>query len=713
MENTYSELLERISTELNDHINELEVRIKEYGSFNLVANSIFKNDVRPSSYYHDYVPGTQPTVPEYMSLIVLKFPFSIGFGEVLHANNLAKDFFEINELVNKIISKYTFIHYSKYNKTDDDLHKHDLSNIAKLFSANELLVRNPTFENFHWDLLEELYENFDELFKSRLGFDTNDAIRICITIADFIKEKLENSLKDYKSHVDEMYNEIIKYKYKNKRPKNFYPPEYLERFKQMTDKDIRSEFAQSMYAYELGILGHRLSFSANDISDMEQIEIDVVQKFLDHLSINFGAINPDFKSPEIMHPLKDTPILHHEGRYLCSSTSLLDYSLDRWFAKTLLKNNKEKYDKVRHDYLLSKGMTLISETLKANEIYTNLHYPEGEMDGLIFCDSNIYFIEAKSHLISDRAKKGYIDRIENHIEQIITSSYKQAIRTYKYLFGKKDVQFKDKKGRKILIDGSKHQNAYFISLTLEDLRAISCNLKVNNSIYLFEKDAFPWIVSLYDLRAVCEHMEGPSYFIQYLHRRKEFFKYDKLMVQDEMDILAYYLKRNLRFEDWLEKNNNSSIILLDSFLDDFNDYYHFIQGNSKRFYPKMVHYSISPIKNLVKALEESNLLYGKDAGAQILELGSKTKEELIKYIKKIKKQFAKDGYNHDFRIGGNDVNNHTWMLSYWVGPNTQEFVSWFENWIIKKFKEEPTDRFIAILDSGKNNYEITKIINLQ
>lgn len=344
----------------------------------------------------------------------------------------------------------------------------------------------------------------------------------------------------------------------------------------------------------------------------------------------------------------------------------------------------------------------------------NLTYPGGEMDGLLMCDSNIFFLEAKSHKISDRARRGFIDRIESDIKSVIKGSYSQAVRTYDYLFGKDNVEFKNERGQKVVINAAKYKNAYFITLTLEVFSSISTNLKVNNSFGLFNKDAFPWIISLYNLRAVCEHMESPAYFIQYLRRRKEFFKYEKLTIVDELDLLGHYLKRNLRFDDIIEKMyNDRSIIHLPSYIEEFNKYYLFKEGKTKKPVSKMVHYSAPPIKTLVRALQDSGLPHGIDAGSQLLELGSKTKKEFVQYIKKVKKRHSKDNDNHDFRIGGDDVNDKSWMFSYWVGPNEPEFIKFFEHWISIKFKEEPTNNYIAILDVGTKEYDIARILHFQ
>lgn len=708
------EHLRQIPIELDGHIKELESKIKQYGSFNLIADSMLRNQLRLADHYADYVPGAQITAPEYLTLICLKFPYCPGYKEMFDAKNVTQEFSDINDLVGKIIGKYTFVHYSKFHRQGEA--PSEIEQIAQLFSGHELLVRNPTFEAFHWDLIEGLYNKYEDDFKKTLGFTALEAIRLCQTIADYISEGFEESLNRLQKNATEMYEEIMRFKYKNKRPNVPFPEEHLQAYLQMPDRDIRMQFFESMIAYEMNMIGDTISFTAKDISEMEGIDIETVSRFLQSLSLSFGEINPDFSRPEIMHPLKDKPLIHHQERYICPSMSLLDYSLDRLFSKTLLLDPKkrEKYKLWRHEYLLAEGMKIISTTLNTTEWYTNLKYPNGEMDGIVFCGSNIFFIEAKGHLITDRAKKGYIDRIESHIEEIIKGSYSQAIRTYNYLSGKKDVEFTDKAERKVILDGSKYQNAYFISLTLEDMRSISCSLKVNNSLGLFDKETFPWIVSLYDLRVVSEHMEGPAYFIQYLHRRKEFFQYSKFFVDDELDLLAYYLVRNLRFDDLIEEHYERATNLhLDSYSDHFNRYYNYVHGVTRKPVAKLKHYTIQPIKTLVKVLEDSSFQFGVDAAVQLLELSSDTKKELIENIARIRKQFRKDTKNHDLRIGGTDMNGESWMFSYWVGPDEPVFRDYFQSWVHSKFKEEPCNRYIAILDSGKADYYIRDVILLQ
>lgn len=715
------EFLYRLTSEIQKDVEELESLINKYGSFNVIANSIARNSAQQQKSFRTGSDEPLPVVPEYVALICLKSPYHVGIGEFTNAQQVPADLYKIDQLAAAIVMKYSLVNHGRYDLYNEEGKFSELNFFAQNMTSEELMVRNDSFESHHWDLLEDLYTQYDEYFTEKLGFTVSNAIWICTAIADFLSDKIYTSATRGIENAKEMFEEIRLWKYKNKRPKNFYPDEYLEAFKHTDDNQIKRHFQASMMTYEMVMLGDNLSFTANDIASMDDgdLDINVIEAFLQKLSITFGSVNPDFSKPELIHPLKTTPLITHSGKYICPSVSLLDYSLDKLFADQLFQDNtkREKYKENRHEYLLHKGMEYLCDVLKPDISHTNLLYEngEGEMDGIIICDNHVLFIEAKGHRITDRAKKGYIDRIEHHIDEIVKASHSQAIRSYNHLFGKKDVVFKTKKGKKVIIDGSKFQNAYFISLTIESLRAVSCNLKIGNSLGLFTKDTFPWLVCLYDLRVVCEHMEGPSYLLQYLHRRKEFFKLQKFLINDELDILGYYLKQNLRFDQW-EKDDRykkSTVIHLTTLMSEFNQYYFYQQGITKKPVEIMKHYSAHPIKSLIKVLETCGLENRLQACIQILELGTKTKKEFIEKIRVLKKWFKKDSMNHDFRIVGDDLDGSTWMLSYWVAPPTEMMDDFFSKFVADTQKKYPHDSYIAILDSSSEKYEIRKIIQLK
>jgi|GEM_PF-1754213 len=713
---TKAALVERLTIEINGKIIRLEELIREYGSFNVIANAFVANQIGIAEGYEGDRPEKSPIVPEYLALVCLKFPYALGIGELVKAREVAKDFEEINDTARDIVQLYALLHQTRYDIFNDDGSINETEQMAASISAEELLVRNETFEEHHWERLEDLYRPHDAYFKEKLGFTIDEAIRICLTIQDHVNDNFRKGINGPMLHAQQMMKEVSAFKKDGSPTQNFYPPEMLEAFKSMGDEDLMNEFFGSMTTYAMTMMGHNLSFTAEQISENEDIDLETVNKFLAQFSIGFQEINPDFTMPEILHPLKDKPLLRHKNSYLCASLSLLDYALDRLFQKTLFADQKKanKYKLQRHDYLLDTGMKSLTDSLATQDFYTNLTYKDGdidgELDGLIFCGNNAFFIEAKSHQITDRAKKGYIDRLLNHVEEIVEESHFQAKRTYQYLKGKPAAEFKRKNGSKVVIDGSKFQNAYFISLTLEGIKAISTHLKVGNTLGLFDAHTFPWIVSLYDLRVICEHMEGPAYLIQYMHRRREFFKVQKFHIQDELDLLFYYLERNLRFDELLEKHKDRDYLHLSSMSDVFNAYYAYEQNNELPKVDKLKHYTIPEIKVMVKALEKCGIANSMDAAVQLLELGTDTKNQLIDAVKMIKKRFKKDNLNHDFRMmGDNGFENSTWMLSYWVGPNKPEVIAYFLDTVQRQFAQEKPNEYFALYDVGKDQYLFKKI----
>jgi len=51
-------------------------------------------------------------------------------------------------------------------------------------SSEELLVRNETFEDHHWELFEYLYTRYHDYFREKRGFTVGEAIHLCEIFAE-------------------------------------------------------------------------------------------------------------------------------------------------------------------------------------------------------------------------------------------------------------------------------------------------------------------------------------------------------------------------------------------------------------------------------------------------------------------------------------------------------------------------------------------------
>lgn len=98
--NDPEKIRDKLKKELNDHIIELEKMIRNYGSFNIIANSVARNHFKTNRDNDDE--GLKVTIPEYIALLCLKFPFSVGYRELTNMRDVPKDLHEINELTKRL-----------------------------------------------------------------------------------------------------------------------------------------------------------------------------------------------------------------------------------------------------------------------------------------------------------------------------------------------------------------------------------------------------------------------------------------------------------------------------------------------------------------------------------------------------------------------------------------------------------------------------------
>ena len=712
--NEREDWLKNLPLLLNDLISQLEKKISRLGSFNVIANICVRNQMYSAEDYSDYESQKSPIVPEYVSLLCLKGPFSLGFREILDSQNFAQEIYEINELALSVLIKARMLHEYPIIEKLEDQGIPDLQKIVFSITSEEYFVRNIAIEEHHWDVVKELYSPFDSILFDKLGFETLNAIGICLSIHKLITSRYNQSLDDYSKKWKESYFEIKRFKNNGERPVKFYPEEILTYLSKLPDKQLKAHFMEFADIYEMINLGNRLSFTAKELSDFSNIEINRVESFLNNLSIEFGQTTI-VSHPEIIHPLKEKPLVRHEDRFICGSISLLDYSVDKVFDKTLQKGNSpERYRTKKHDYLVKKGIQLLASCLPECDHYSHLKFNDefnnGELDGLIIYDNCLFFIEGKSHGITDRAKKGFVDRIEKHINEIIKDSHNQALRASQYALKNSSPVFFPQKGPKITIDKSIVRHTFLISLSFDPISNIALYIRTTNDLGLFSKSQFPWVVGLYDLMVIVDHMESTSFLIHFLYKRHEFFKTKKIDVHDELDVMAYYLKKGLYFDNLLEQGD-FQWGWLESFSDEINQYYFSKAGVIKRVKPKIMHHSSSKTKELLKAVDKSGLQGRTDLGLFILELSDTSQKSLHEYVAICKIKFIADTQLHDFSFGGNQ-HGEKWGFTYFIGKNTSSSIEKFNQFCSYKLNTTGSKNWYGIFDTSEEGYKFIDMISL-
>lgn len=635
-------------------IKELELRIKEliknFNSFDLLANISFYNHLHSTEKYNDYREDKMFVISELVSLFALQDEYR---ETSLYSR---EDWYEPYESVQKIAHEYvtlkSFISQAQFSNSP-------IEQIASKTYRDENTVRNPGFPEHHFEIVEELYKPIEDNIYNNFGFTIAQSVCLRKKIQELINKKYFDArsltIIDSNKHIDEILE------FKNHRiEKGFlFSNEELIKYSKYEEDEIRNytnaHFGNELH-YELGTI---LSFTNKELSDFAQIDIEKVDKFLSLLSCDFNSKKYFFElfSPE--NVLKSKPIIHNRGRYLIPSMPLLTWSVEPIIENFLKRDNKlqSKFKDLKHDYLLETGLNLFSKIFSNShsQIYPpNLSYPleDGETDGLILYDTNLFIIEAKGHRFTNRAKKGKIDRTQKHIEEIVKESYDQGVRTIEYLKQNDKAFFYPKGQKKVTIDTFDIRKHFIISLTIEPLGHLTPLIKATNEIEYFNKDYFPLIISLYDLIVLADHIESPSILIDYIERRSQFLLESKAYIYEEMDILSYYfhnrLDRNIMFGN--AEGRNATQIYFDNETDRINDYYFSKYGYRDTPVNKMELELPEGTIWLIKGIEKANFKYKSKIVSVLLEFSHKSIEQLMSYIIKLKSDFEMDKKLHDCSI---------------------------------------------------------------
>lgn len=657
-EEIQKESFERIPKEVVETYQTICEIIKGFNSFDLISNASFYNSLHDTDKYSDYRGDKHFFVSEVIALICLKNEF------ISETKYSVQEFYEklqeLQKLTLKYCSKKQFADNIDYQKTNL------LSEITNRISNDELNIRNPGHPEHHYIFSEKLYSKIDDYLISEFGYTAEDSIIIRKSISKFINERYSKQYKKIRKEAFGCANEAKRYRKSRKRNENsILTTEQLEELSSMNyNKAVKilvNALASEVYYHFSDIY----SFSAKELSDYTGLNYERVESFLNHYSCSFPSLTDD---DEVYSPnsiLKTTPIICHESTYIIPSIPQLTWAVENVIENSIKtsKKLKNKWSAIRHDFLLEQSFKyfeqiLPNSTILPQNLYYNYDDKMCETDGIIIYDKVLFVIEAKGHRISEKSKQGHELKTKDHLDHIIEDSYKQGIRTIKYIDSNEVSEFKTKNGKKYHLRRNQFNDIVLVTLTLEPLGNLSMYIKATNKIGYFKDGHFPWIVSLYDLVVIADLFYNPLLFVHYIKRRKAFLSHDFLQTHEELDLIAYYQYNYLDISKALKsaKDKNMSYVFYGPDTDDINDYYMYKFGHKTKFTPKPSFYIHSDLDKLLLELDKSLLEHRVMIALMMLELSQDSIKRMMSMIKKTKHSFIKDKELHDCSVYTEDAN---------------------------------------------------------
>ena len=348
-----------------------------------------------------------------------------------------------------------------------------------------------------------------------------------------------------------------------------------------------------------------MSVTVPALAERAGVYVEQAQRFLKlfSLDIGCGASPQDFVDHK--NPLSRHPLIHDgAGNYLCSSFSNLFFALRPTLSEHLLESRyRERFARQRARYLESAAVAALTSALRPTTVLQNVKWSDAgadyETDGLLILDTAAVIVEAKSHLLSAKARRMSV-RLNDDLEQIIKESADQAVRLREVIERDHALRVIPDRGPAEVLDLANVRHIYCLTVALEDLTLLTTASHGLATQGLQERSSRqPLALSLSSLEVICDLVEFPAQLLHYLSRRARAHEQGRVGTFEELDFFGYYLKRGL----YKDADDTAPLWIL-SMTDDMDAYYLWKTG--KRTIPasKPVQDMPPEFRQLLAALEE-------------------------------------------------------------------------------------------------------------
>jgi hypothetical protein len=294
-------------------------------------------------------------------------------------------------------------------------------------------------------------------------------------------------------------------------------------------------------------------FSIPELASILPLDETMIELIFENLSMSFGDLEylvSENRMSDIFlsNPVWSKPIVRlGEGKYFFPMPQLFFSYIYPIIGELLSKDQglKTKYERRRADYLEEQVAAHFSKAFPSSKILRGYKWRDGnveyESDIIVYFDSFLLLIEAKSGSISSSALRGGQERAKKHVTQLIYEPSRQSERLSQHLnetlvHKQADYVIKD-----VSIDAKRINKVLRLSITLEDFATIQSNLGlVRQTGWIPEGHVLAPCMTLSDLSVVIDILKAPWRILYYLSLRaqiEESFYY----TGDELDLLGLFL----------------------------------------------------------------------------------------------------------------------------------------------------------------------------
>ncbi len=562
----------------------MPAELAPHDGFDVIANLLLENlPMNPDTYKETEHPGLS-VVAEIAALAIIERGTRSGTGarqrlipNTARAGRLIKD-------LAAMLSVRDALQAARQRK-----HNGAISDLAYLLRSRDATIRGPTFPHQETAAIQAIFGGLDEPLMEVVGFTASQGLALYEGCSQGSIAALTSRARDSLRHLPQITKDM-----RSRGPSKG----------RGTAKLAAKRARRLLDAWVWFGVGTIISVTVPALAERAGVSVEQAQTFLDLFSLDIGCGASPQNFVDHKNPLARRPLIHDRaGNYLCSSFSNLFFALRPTLSEQLLGSRyRERFARQRARYLEAASVTALTGALRPTTVLQNVKWSDGgaayETDGLLILDTAAVIIEAKSHLISAKARRMSV-RLNDDLEQIIKETADQAVRLREVIERDHALSVIPDRGPPEVLDLANIRHVYCVTVALEDLTLLTTASRGLATQGLQETSSRqPLALSLHSLEVICDLVEFPAQLLHYFTRRARAHEQGRFGTFEELDFFGYYLKRGL-YKD----ADDTTPMWIFSMTDDMDAYYLWKFGERTVPAPKPAQDMPPEFRQLLTALE--------------------------------------------------------------------------------------------------------------
>lgn len=395
------------------------------------------------------------------------------------------------------------------------------------------------------------------------------------------------------------------------------------------------------------------TFTAAELSQWSRISRAIVEPVLQAFTLPTGSVNTRFVSLSDFNEADAAPLLRldDERLILFQHYGLLEALYEAPFF-WMLADSEYKDIASRHRGKFAERFSgeCLARVFGEKRVFVNVDLVRGkgekigEIDILVFFGQRAILVQAKSKRLTLAARKGNDFKIKDDFKKAVQDAYDQAHRCAVAL-STGECRLIGSNGKTI------HAPAgivavYPICIVADHYPGLSMQAGQFLRTQSSETLAPPVVTDVFALDVITEILSSPLQLLSYLNLRSRFN--DRLIVTNELTVLAYHLRHNLWVDDKVD------MLALDESFNGALDIAMLARRDGVSGGPTpdgiLTRYQALTAGRILAELDDQDSVLPADLGLLLLQLNEKGLETLSDGIERIMAAAKSDGNSHDFSI---------------------------------------------------------------